>query len=163
MNILVWGAPGAGKTSLAKILGIPDRFHGDEPLAHLVHAGHGADIALVVFDVTVPAQIQAARSQLAARQAGIPRVIAAANKMDLAGYEYDVFKAARSVFLRGWHDAPPAFVPVSARFGDLIIRAGDRIDWYNGPTLKQILHGEGAYSATQTGSVPVSAAFSIPA
>ncbi len=156
MNTVIWGAPGAGKTSIAKLLGVPDRFHGDEPLAHLVHEGRGAELAIVVFDVTVPAQVQAARCQLAARQAGIARVVAAANKMDLAGYKYDVFKAARTVFLRGWHDAPPPFVPVSARFGDLIRRRGDRIDWYAGPTLVELLNGVRP-CFIETGSDPVSA------
>ena len=156
MKVVVWGAPGAGKTSIAKLLGVPDRFHGDEPLAHLVHEGDGADLAIVVFDVTVPAQVQAARCQLAVRQAGIARVVAAANKMDLAGYEYDVFKAARAVFLRGWHDAAPAFVPACARFGDFIARRGDRIDWYAGPTLEELLNGVRPYFI-ETGSDPVSA------
>ena len=137
---VVWGAPGAGKTSIARHLGVPDRFQGDEPLAHLVHAGRGAELALVVFDVTVPAQVQAARCQVAARQAGIRQVVVATNKMDLAGYEYEAFKAARSVFLRGWHGEPPPFVPVSARFGDLLLHPGDRIDWYFGPTLAALLN-----------------------
>ena len=139
MKIVLWGAPGAGKTSIARHLGVPDLFHGDESLAHLVYEGRGAGLAVVVFDVTVPAQVQAARCQVAARQAGIPQVLAAVNKMDLAGYEYDVFKAARNVFLRGWHGEPPPFVPVSARFGDLILDPGNRIDWYFGPTLAELL------------------------
>ena len=140
MTIVVWGAPRAGKTSIARHLGLPDRFQGDEPLAHLVHASRAAELALVVFDVTVPAQVQAARAQVAGRQAGVGRMVVAANKMDLAGYEYDAFKAARTVFLRGWHGTPPAFVPVSARFGDLLRSPGDRIDWYFGPTLADLLN-----------------------
>ena len=139
MKYVVWGAPGAGKTSIAGLTGLPDRFHGDETLAHMVLESRGADIALVVFDVTVPAQVQAARCQVAARQAGIGKVVAAANKMDLAGYEYGAFKAARNVFLRGWNGEPPVFVPVSARFGDLVLEPGDRIDWYTGPTLAELL------------------------
>jgi sulfate adenylyltransferase subunit 1 len=139
MKYVVWGAPGAGKTSIAGLTRLPDRFHGDETLASMVLESRGAEIALIVFDVTVPAQVQAARCQVAARQAGIVQVVAAANKMDLAGYEYGAFKAARSVFLRGWHGEPPRFVPVSARFGDLILEPGDRIDWYAGPTLAELL------------------------
>ena len=139
MKYVLWGAPRAGKTSIAALIGLPDRFHGDESLAHMVLESRGADVALMVFDVTVPAQVQAARCQLAARQAGIGRVVVAANKMDLAGYEYESFKAARTVFLRGWHGEPPVFVPVSARFGDLILEPGNRIDWYDGPTLAELL------------------------
>ena len=139
MKYVVWGAAGAGKTSIAAPTGLPDCFHGDETLAYMVQQSRGAEIALIVFDVTVPAQVQAARCQVAARQAGIVQVVAAANKMDLAGYEYGAFKAARNVFLRGWHGEPPVFVPVSARFGDLILEPGDRIDWYAGPTLAEVL------------------------
>lgn len=139
MKTVVWGAPGAGKSSIAGQLGIADRFRGDEALAELVLESRGAELALIVFDVTVPAQVQAARCQLAARQAGIGQVVAAANKMDLAGYEYEVFKAARTVFLRGWQGTPPQFIPLSARFGDLILDPGNRIDWYAGPTLAQLI------------------------
>ena len=116
MKYVVWGAPGAGKTSIAEHIGLPDRFHGDESLAHMV-----------------------LESQVGARQAGITQVVVAVNKMDLAGYEYEAFKAARPVFLRGWHGAPPAFVPVSARFGDLLRNLGNRIDWYTGATLDELL------------------------
>jgi sulfate adenylyltransferase subunit 1 (EFTu-like GTPase family) len=139
MTYVLWGAPGAGKTSIADRIGIPDRFHGDESLARMVFESRGADVAVVVFDVTLPAQVQASRCQVAARQAGIGRVVAAVNKMDLAGYEYEAFKAARTVFLRGWHGEAPAFVPVSARFGDLLVDPGNRIDWYAGPTLAALL------------------------
>jgi hypothetical protein len=103
--MIVWGAPGAGKTSIALRLGLADRFHGDEPLARMVLESRGARVALVVFDVLVPAQV----------------------------------KAARTVFLRGWHDDPPAFVPLSARYGDFIAEPGNRIDWYDGPTLAALL------------------------
>ena len=110
----------------------------------MVFESRGAGLALIVFDVTVPAQVQAARCQVAARQAGIGEVVVAANKMDLAGYEYEAFKAARRVFLRGWHGKAPAFVPVSARFGDLIREPLDRIDWYSGPSLSELLKLEEA-------------------
>jgi sulfate adenylyltransferase subunit 1 (EFTu-like GTPase family) len=139
MKHVVWGAPSAGKTSIAAHLDLPDRFRGDESLAYMVVESSGADVALVVFDVTVPAQVQAARCQVAARQAGIAHVVVAVNKVDLAGYEYEAFKAARAVFLRGWHGVPPVFVPVSARYGDLLHSLGNRIDWYAGPTLAELL------------------------
>jgi sulfate adenylyltransferase subunit 1 (EFTu-like GTPase family) len=57
--------------------------------------------ALLAFDVTVPAQVQAARYQVASRQAGIGQVVVAVNKMDLTG--------------------------------------GNRIDWYAGPMLAELL------------------------
>jgi hypothetical protein len=109
--MIVWGAPGAGKTSIALSLGIADRFHGDGPLARMVLESRGAGVALVVFDVMVPAQVQAARCQV----------------------------AARAVFLRGWHDERPVFVPACARYGDFVAEPGNRIEWYDGPTLAALL------------------------
>ena len=139
MKIVLLGAEGAGKSTLAARLGLPDRVVGDESLADLVYDSRGSDRALVVFDVRVPAQVQASRAEIIARQAGIGRVIAVANKMDLVGYEYESFKAARTVFLRGWAGTPPVFVPVSARLGDMLGEPGDRIDWHYGPTLSSLL------------------------
>jgi sulfate adenylyltransferase subunit 1 (EFTu-like GTPase family) len=139
MKTVLLGAPNAGKSTLAARLGLPDRFGGAESLADLVYECRGADLALIVFDVRVPAQVQASRSEIVVRQAGIGRAIAVANKMDLVGYEYESFKAARAVFLRGWAGTPPAFVPVSARLGDMLELPGDRIDWHYGPTLSALL------------------------
>ena len=36
MKYVVWGAPGGGKTSIARHVGISDRFHDDESLAEVV-------------------------------------------------------------------------------------------------------------------------------
>lgn len=147
MNTVILGAAGAGKTTLAARLGLPHRFHGAEPLAELVYHARGADLALIVFDVSIPAQVQASRAEIVVRQAGIERVLAVANKMDLAGYEYEAFKAARTVFLRGWSLTPPLFVPVSARFGDFVHAPGNRIDWHYGAALASHLGLEAEVAA----------------
>jgi sulfate adenylyltransferase subunit 1 (EFTu-like GTPase family) len=135
MKIVLLGAAGAGKTTLASRLGLSDRFSGAEPIADLVYECRGADLALIVFDVRVPAQVQASRAEIIVRQGGIGRAVAVANKMDLVGYEYESFKAARSVFLRGWAGEAPLFVPASARFGDYVHAPGNRIDWHEGQAL----------------------------
>jgi sulfate adenylyltransferase subunit 1 (EFTu-like GTPase family) len=62
--------------------------------------------------------------------------------MDLAGYEYEAFKAVRAAIATAAEEAHAggiAVVPVSARFGDNVLDRGDRIDWYPGGTLLEFL------------------------
>jgi sulfate adenylyltransferase subunit 1 (EFTu-like GTPase family) len=73
---------------------------------------------------------------------GVPHIIVAVNKMDLAGYEYETFKTVRAQVAEAAaeaHAGGVAVVPVSARFGDNLLDRGDRIDWYPGRTLREFL------------------------
>lgn len=70
------------------------------------------------------------------------RVVVAVDGMERAGFEYEAFKAERSAFLE--LNPPEAgtevtFVPVSSQHGDMILRRGNHIDWYDGPTLAEAL------------------------
>jgi sulfate adenylyltransferase subunit 1 (EFTu-like GTPase family) len=70
------------------------------------------------------------------------RVVVAVDGMERAGFEYAAFKAERNAFLA--LNPPPrgtdlTFVPVSSHYGDMILRRGDHIDWYDGPTLAEAL------------------------
>jgi sulfate adenylyltransferase subunit 1 (EFTu-like GTPase family) len=70
------------------------------------------------------------------------RVVIAVDGMEKAGFEYEAFKAERSAFLRSNPPAPGTdmmFVPVSTHYGDMILRRGNHIDWYDGPTLAEAL------------------------
>ncbi len=70
------------------------------------------------------------------------RVVVAVDGMERAGFEYEAFKAERNAFLAL---NPPlsgtdlTFIPVSSHYGDMIIRRGTHIDWYDGPTLAEAL------------------------
>ena len=70
------------------------------------------------------------------------RVVVAVDGMEKAGFEYEAFKAERKAFLElnphGAH-TEMLFVPVSTHYGDMILKRGDHIDWYDGPTLAEAL------------------------
>lgn len=71
-----------------------------------------------------------------------PQVVIAINKLDLAGFEYDVFKDARHRLYQQLADLPLhsiRIVPVSAKHGDMLVARGTSIDWYYGPTLAEII------------------------
>ena len=70
------------------------------------------------------------------------RVVVAVDGMEKAGFEYEAFKAERSAFLALNPPDPETemmFVPVSTHYGDMILKRGDHIDWYDGPTLAEAL------------------------
>lgn len=69
-------------------------------------------------------------------------VVIAVDGMERAGFEYAAFKAEKSAFLELNPPGPETdltFVPVSSHYGDMILRRGDHIDWYDGPTLAEAL------------------------
>lgn len=77
-------------------------------------------------------------------QADLPagRVVVAVDGLERAGFEYEAFKEVRNEFLRTNPPSPGTelvFVPVSSRYGDMILKRGDHIDWYGGPTLAEAL------------------------
>ena len=70
------------------------------------------------------------------------RVVVAVDGMEKAGFEYEAFKSDRSAFLERNPPLPGTdvtFVPVSTQYGDMILRRGNHIDWYDGPTLAEAL------------------------
>lgn len=69
-------------------------------------------------------------------------VVVAVDCMERAGFEYEAFKAERNAFLATNPEVSVAdvtFVPVSTHHGDMILKRGNHIDWYDGPTLSEAL------------------------
>src|SRR4030095_8954606 len=52
----------------------------------------------------------------------------------------------------GINDATVRFVPMSALAGDMVVDRGDRLSWYNGPTLLHMLETVPIGSKTTRGS-----------
>jgi sulfate adenylyltransferase subunit 1 len=72
----------------------------------------------------------------------IPHLVVAINKMDLVDYAQDVYERIVRDYLEfaaklGIKDV--RFIPMSALNGDMIVDRGERLDWYRGPTLIELL------------------------
>ncbi|MBB6145625.1 sulfate adenylyltransferase subunit 1 [Silvibacterium bohemicum] len=101
-----------------------------------------ADLAIILVDARKGILNQSRRHAYIASLLGIPRVIAAINKMDLVDYSEAVFRdlsrdfadLAARVGLRNV-DA----IPISALEGDNVVHAGSRMPWYHGPALLEYL------------------------
>jgi sulfate adenylyltransferase subunit 1 len=109
---------------------------------NMVTAASTAQLAILLVDARHGIVAQTRRHATLAHLIGIPHLVVAVNKMDLVGWSEAAFAAIvvefRAFAARtGIGDV--AFVPMSALDGDMIVERGDRLDWYDGPTLLAIL------------------------
>ena len=101
-----------------------------------------ASFAIILVDARKGILNQSRRHAYIASLLGIPRVIAAINKMDLVSYSQEVFDrlsksfadlAARVGLLN------VEVIPISALEGDNVVHASTNMPWYAGPTLLEYL------------------------
>ena len=114
-----------------------------------------ADIALVLVDARKGILTQTRRHAYIVRLLGIRRVILAVNKMDLAGYDQDVFRSIVADFetLADALDlAEVTAVPLSALEGENVLVRGGSMPWYRGPTLMEVLEAVPVGDGEQAGA-----------
>jgi sulfate adenylyltransferase subunit 1 len=124
---------------------------------NMVTGASTADAVIILIDVskvkllddgTVELLTQTKRHSTIAKLLQIEHVIVAVNKMDLVNYDqavYDRIVAAYAGFANslGLKDIVP--IPLSALAGDNVVDRGERLDWYDGPTLIELLEGLSVY------------------
>jgi len=101
-----------------------------------------ADVAIVLVDARKGILDQTRRHACIAGLLGIPVVIAAVNKMDLVDFSEEVFDRHRASLLSLAHqlEIPELIaIPVSALEGDNIVHRSNRMPWYEGPSLLELL------------------------
>jgi sulfate adenylyltransferase subunit 1 len=109
---------------------------------NMVTGASTADLSIILVDASKGLQTQSRRHAILAALLGIPHVVVAINKMDLAGYSQVIFEAIRRDFLA--FAAPLGivkldFIPVSALKGDMVVERGEALHWHDGPTLLELL------------------------
>jgi sulfate adenylyltransferase subunit 1 len=118
---------------------------------NMVTAASTANLAIILVDARKGVLAQTRRHSAVAHLLGIPHLVVAVNKMDLVDYDAAVFERIRADYLdcaRRIGIGDVRFVPMSALNGDMIVERGDKLGWYDGPTLLEILetapgaHGE---------------------
>ena len=101
-----------------------------------------SDLAIILIDARHGVQTQTRRHSVIASLLGIRHIIVAVNKMDLVGYDEQVFdriKADYLDFAARLDRADPRFIPISALKGDNVVKRGAALGWYEGPPLMAIL------------------------
>ncbi|WP_428719287.1 sulfate adenylyltransferase subunit 1 [Undibacterium curvum] len=128
---------------------------------NMVTGASTADAVIILIDVSkvklhedgsVDLLVQTKRHSTIAQLLQIEHVIIAVNKMDLVDYDQSVYerivaeyqKFAAQLGLRDIHA-----VPLSALAGDNVVAASDKMPWYQGPTLIDLLESLSVYDASQ--------------
>jgi len=112
-----------------------------------------ASLAIVLVDARKGVLIQSRRHACITALLGVPHILVAVNKMDLVGYDQQVFDAIRRDFTAFFDELgelrPPHlyFVPVSALTGDNVVRPTTQMPWYDGPSLLEVLESVPAADA----------------
>jgi sulfate adenylyltransferase subunit 1 len=128
-------------TALRKFI-IADAPGHEQYTRNMVTAASTAQLAVLLVDARHGVVTQTRRHATLAHLLGIPHLIVAVNKMDLVDYSEIVFAGIVADFLafaerNGIDDV--RFVPMSALTGEMVVDRGENLDWYEGPTLLQIL------------------------
>jgi bifunctional enzyme CysN/CysC len=113
-----------------------------------------ADLAVLLIDARLGVLTQGRRHGFIASLLGVPRVVVAVNKMDLVGFDEEVFERIREdyeTFAARLGFAELLFIPVSAVHGDNVVARSARMPWYQGPTL--LGHLEEIYVGSDTNLV----------
>jgi len=97
-----------------------------------------ADLAIVLIDARKGVLTQTRRHSFILSLIGVKHVVLAVNKIDLVGYDADVFNAIEAdyrAFARELGFETLVAIPVSALKGDNILQPSARMPWYRGPQL----------------------------
>ena len=109
---------------------------------NMVTGASTADVAIILVDARKGVIEQTRRHSYIAAILGIPHVVVAVNKMDLAGFSEERFReieqelreTSKRLELRD-----VSVIPMSALRGDNVVERGEGMPWYDGPTLLEHL------------------------
>ncbi|MBV8898244.1 MAG: sulfate adenylyltransferase subunit CysN [Acidobacteriaceae bacterium] len=109
---------------------------------NMVTGASTAELAIVLVDARKGLLPQSRRHAYIAAMLGLPHVAVAVNKMDLVGYDEDIFRAIESdfrKFLSAFPAIEPFFIPISALAGDNVVSRSRNMPWFHGPALLEYL------------------------
>jgi bifunctional enzyme CysN/CysC len=109
-----------------------------EFLKNMITGAASADAAILLVDASEGLREQTRRHGFLLSLLGLKQVVVAVNKMDLVGYNQDVYehiKRELTEFLGRLNVTPAHFVPLSAKLGEGLVTPSAKLNWYAGPAL----------------------------
>jgi sulfate adenylyltransferase subunit 1 len=105
---------------------------------NMVTGASAANLALILIDARNGVTEQTHRHIFIATLLQIPHFVICINKMDLVGYNqevYDTIKKQIEEFIIKLAVPDITFIPISALHGDNVVHSSKNMEWYHGPTL----------------------------
>ena len=99
-------------------------------------------LAVILIDAKNGVLDQTRRHSLIVSLLGIRQVVVAINKMDLVGYDEQVFQRIQEEYLEFAANLSfdrISFVPVAAKFGENVVQPSSHMPWYQGDTIIDLL------------------------
>ncbi|HIQ32518.1 MAG TPA: translation elongation factor EF-1 subunit alpha, partial [Methanothermococcus okinawensis] len=148
-------------------------------IKNMITGASQADAAILVVDVNdakTGIQPQTKEHLFLARTLGISQLAVAINKMDTVNYSEEEYKKCKEMIsqllrILGYNPDAVPFVPIAAYHGDNVVKRSDKMPWYKGPTLVEVIDSfkppekpidkplrlpiQDVYSITGVGTVPV--------
>jgi len=109
---------------------------------NMVTGASTADLAIVLVDARKGVLEQTRRHAFLASLLGIRHLVLAVNKMDLVGFDEEVFDRIACdfcTFARGLGELDVSYVPLSALLGDNVVEPSENMAWYGGLPLLEHL------------------------
>jgi bifunctional enzyme CysN/CysC len=113
-----------------------------EFLKNMITGAARADAALLLIAANEGVREQSRRHGYLLSLLGLRQVAVVVNKMDLVGYDQGAFErieAEYREFLSGFNVEPREFIPISARDGANVAARSDKMAWFKGPTVAEVL------------------------
>jgi len=103
-----------------------------------------AEAAVLIIDATEGVMEQTRRHAWLLDMVGIRDICVVVNKMDAVGYDQARFRTimmAATALIGEFSLTPIGIVPASARLGENVVSRSALMDWYDGPSVLEVLEG----------------------
>ena len=105
---------------------------------NMITGASNTDLSLILVDARKGMTKQTRRHAFISSLLRIPHMVVAVNKMDLVGYDEDVFEGIIDDFTE-WAAkldvGDLTFIPISALVGDNVVDRSEEMGWYQGPPV----------------------------
>lgn len=113
-----------------------------EFLKNMISGASNAEVAFLIVDAARGVEEQTKRHAYILRLLGIKKIYVLINKMDLVDYQQTKFEAVKQQvadFLATLHLKPAGYLPISAYYGENLLKASKKLAWYHGKSFIETL------------------------